>query len=349
MRTIELSKLIQKLIKQLESTGSVAGDVFFDSGMISRTGEEVEGPQVTKEKRLKKEKFEESPDPDIDSGYPIDESEAVVKTESISLAEDNDHVEADGNADVKDDWDEDEEPEQKDRLPVKRKRRSEKAVDYNEASEGLDYMVIQMQFTCEQCGKCYETKKKLRRHMELHKEVVTWHPCTICERPCKSKACRISHELSHCAKTDRPVAVCPVCGKTVTGCLKNHIRKAHGDKRTYVCEVCGKVLSSAGGIKTHMRIHSGETPFKCKICFKAFTTKSGHDIHMRAHNGIRPFTCKYCDKKFIDGSTLRVHYRQHTGESPYVCQYCGKTCKQAQNLRSHIRHIHTQVARIQTE
>lgn len=350
VKTSDITKLIHTLIRQLETTGSVAGNVFFESGMICRPGEEEELSRATKKRRKKREPIDENPDPDLHYGFPDEKSEAAVKSEPLLTEENKDQEVA--NADLKDDSDSESfktEREDEDELPVKpkRTRRRKKVVDYNETSDG--FAVIQIQFTCDICGKCYETKKKLSRHKEQHKEVLTWHPCTICERPFKRKASRISHEASHYGKSERPSTICPVCGRSVMGSLKHHISKYHAARPTFVCEVCGKVLASTTGIKTHMRLHSGEKPYQCKLCLKTFTTNGGHEVHMRAHAGIKPYTCKFCDKKFIDGSTLRVHYRQHTGESPYVCQFCGKTCKQAQNLRSHIRHIHAKDSPIPTD
>ena len=55
--------------------------------------------------------------------------------------------------------------------------------------------------------------------------------------------------------------------------------------------------------------------FKCRLCFKKFTRMSGLRTHVRMHTGQRPFKCQECSFAFTTSRALKMHMRIHTGGS----------------------------------
>lgn len=64
--------------------------------------------------------------------------------------------------------------------------------------------------------------------------------------------------------------VCPRCGRKFSSklALNDHERSKCGDSPVYKCNVCDKSYHSAGSLKTHSTVHTGELPHCCKFCGK---------------------------------------------------------------------------------
>ncbi len=50
-------------------------------------------------------------------------------------------------------------------------------------------------------------------------------------------------------------------------------------EKPYTCPQCGKSFMNKTGLKTHIRIHTGENLYTCQQCEKSFTTKGNLEKH----------------------------------------------------------------------
>ncbi|XP_072376816.1 uncharacterized protein [Diabrotica undecimpunctata] len=170
-------------------------------------------------------------------------------------------------------------------------------------------------FYCEHCGRCFNIKWKLNKHLKkCQNNVAKQFVCTLCNRVFK----KAYHLREHMA--------------------------SHTGERNYSCNLCGKTFQRSSSKHKHMRSHnakpgekSKKTPFLCTICGKSFPYSNGASRHMRVHLGERRHECHICLKRFSQTTHLKVHLRTHSGERPYGCMICGRTFSLNASLRKHMR------------
>lgn len=114
------------------------------------------------------------------------------------------------------------------------------------------------------------------------------------------------------SRPDRDLNAFPFIGLSASQLDLNRF----GSDRRFGCTYCGKYFSSARGLETHIRVHTGERPFCCAQCGKRFT-QSGHlKTHQSVHTGERPFACQLCGKRFAGKQNLRIHQQKHHPNEP---------------------------------
>ena len=225
-------------------------------------------------------------------------------------------------------------------------------------------------FTCQHCGKAYNSKTTLKIHMEqVHKG--------------EGEAASNSDSQEQQVEGGKQPLKCPHCAYVghLTKYLNEHILRRHGEKK-HQCPYCPKMFSTKSVFNVHKlrHIRSGiltknngmETKakiFNCPICQKEFSTNLTLHKHLeQTHpdfdasgselkNEVRDaevFPCKLCGKVYASAVKLRHHVSQnHKGEENTVegddvggmakelkCPYCDYVGTVIRNFNDHIVRRH---------
>ncbi|XP_042291766.1 zinc finger protein 2 homolog isoform X2 [Thunnus maccoyii] len=95
-------------------------------------------------------------------------------------------------------------------------------------------------FYCSECGKIFDCKEYLQKHMRVHSGEKPYS-CLICNKRFSSR-----------------------------GYVAVHM-KIHTGEKSFKCPFCGKAFVRKEGLTQHVRLHTGEKPFSCRVCHKRFT------------------------------------------------------------------------------
>ncbi|CAK1554335.1 unnamed protein product [Leptosia nina] len=110
-------------------------------------------------------------------------------------------------------------------------------------------------FTCDECGKKFVNKTRLRDHVDWEHLNKIKFRCQLCNKPFK---CHTS--------------------------LYVHMQNVHRnkEKKDNLCHVCGKSYQNAAKLKYHIiAMHTSETPYQCAECDAAFGWYSSLYRHIR--------------------------------------------------------------------
>lgn len=222
---------------------------------------------------------------------------------------------------------------------------------------------------CEHCGKLFNLKEDLKKHLSgVHADEGKY----ICDI-CKQKFRRLNSLKAHKLKV-HDVGVrycCSVCQKSYScfqslkrhyvkhdqGATEDTIKGHQGLPKSkpliHVCKYCTKACSTLHELRSHLRQFHGlrstlnfpkkQSIHKCEICGKHFSHSSALMRHYIVHTGTKPFSCQLCQRKFTFQSSLLRHQQVHTGENEekrHECQCCGRSFHQLSSLRRHVL-IHT--------
>ena len=123
----------------------------------------------------------------------------------------------------------------------------------------------------------YTMNHHLRRVHSLLGESNT-HLCSQCGKQFNKIRNKYRCEARHSSKYQCTFDGCSWKLSTATE-LKRHISAVHKKLKPHICDQCGRAFSQRTQLRTHSRVHTGETPFGCEKCQKKFKFAATRDSH----------------------------------------------------------------------
>ena len=210
---------------------------------------------------------------------------------------------------------------------------------------------------CENCGKGFSSKGKLKRHiLEVHEKIKDFK-CIFCTLAFARRS-ELKNHIGN-KHSDGEKETCQFCEKSV---LKNlfishfetHYKpnsqriheKSEREKRgDIICNTCFKTFESYEAVKIHGSSEHGldqSKLLKCHFCDKIFEANCYLNHHIMAvHALMNQIKCKKCDKPFIANGSLKKHMLNvHQGGNKSTCEHCNKVYKSHKTLLRHTREVH---------
>lgn len=202
--------------------------------------------------------------------------------------------------------------------------------------------------TCQMCPKIYKSVKVIHNHLrkehqvDLDDAILKQIRSSLKTLPTKKSDHSFDRPpqptplLDDSQTSPKKSHTCLKCSRTFSSktILSDHERSNCGSKPVYVCDICHKGYHSAGSLKTHKTMHTGELNHVCPYCGQTFRTAGQVKIHSRKHTGEKPYSCKKCDKSFGHRESLLTHESVHTGVKRFMCK-CGQRFSCISNLKAH--------------
>lgn len=163
-------------------------------------------------------------------------------------------------------------------------------------------------YRCTTCPSTFDSYKRFRSHLELHKVKprLTNYTCSTCNLKFKSEVRFKTHlKLLHSSGVK-----CKICLKKFSTSteLDEHFKRLHkGKKYNYKCYACGALFTQNPSLKRHIRRHTGAKPYTCTYCFQKFGRKDTMQDHINIHTNEKPFSCPICKLCFRQRGMLNVH------------------------------------------
>lgn len=250
----------------------------------------------------------------------------------------------------------------KDKTKKKNKTLGKEQPQTATASTGI--VCLTSRFDCDYCGKSFNTKSSLRRHINMHLNVKPFE-CRYCHMKFGQCCNWRSHMKNVHPKLKREKYICRKCRKpfllkeNLTLHLAAHIKKENSHK----CVFCNKIFSSHLLLSQHEKQHMNLGRYKCSICTRSYDSHSRLSLHIKSHLEVKDLSCQYCGKQFLRPSSIKrhiqichggirvqcpvckkklkghltEHMRTHENERPHECQECGQRFTQSTQLNVHKR------------
>lgn len=201
-------------------------------------------------------------------------------------------------------------------------------------------------FKCNYCPRQFPLKGLLKLHQQLHLNKTNYE-CNQCDRCFITKRYLIIHK-----RTDHPVIkeepteiqIEQIDDTPITDDLQIDESVAEPEEIQqeieFPCDLCPKRFTKESFLKQHRHTHFTDSTFSCTICAKTFSREDLLLNHELTHSNPPGFECYICHKHFKTRGYLRTHERIHSGEKPFQCGLCMKCFNQRGSLNRHIKLCH---------
>jgi hypothetical protein len=217
--------------------------------------------------------------------------------------------------------------------------------------------VAKHELQCKFCGKCFETKTLVQRHIEFrHKEafIADMCSCTLCNGEFLRLASLKRHYLDIHQRF-----YCTPCNALFASHdeINTHCLEIHDSPTTWVhhCQKCSKYFDNMESLRKHLEWHNKAT-YLCEVCGKGYRNQRNLQAHIDSiHNNIKTQRPRYlerysekvdCDicRKVLTYKYIGYHMKMHLGLRNFACEQCDKTFCTRNSLRYHIKQVHKKVA-----
>lgn len=221
-------------------------------------------------------------------------------------------------------------PEEFQDTPTKKRRTR----TFEAAESDLDELQEPITFECpvDGCGKVFDRKGTLNRHMASHSEERNFK-CDVCDKAFKLKGELVRHYKSHTSKQFE--CTHPGCGKKFSfECnLERHIMTVHMGVKNFECPECKKDFAQPTDLERHLLVHTGERPFACRWCDAKFKQQG----HLQTHEKRKHDAAKQVQQDFLQGTAQEAppseleHFSSEYSESSASEKEVKKTKKKQPN------------------
>ncbi|XP_061727420.1 zinc finger protein 287-like [Cydia pomonella] len=204
--------------------------------------------------------------------------------------------------------------------------------------------------TCAECGKVFSSRKTYRYHLNVLHKGQNRYPCPRCGKVYQWKSNLGRHLRTHKAR-DSGELYCALCDKRFASVAthRQHLRvsRRHVAETdfSFVCNECGKKFVNKTRLRDHVDWeHLKKIKFRCQLCNKPFKCHTSLYVHLQnvhRNKEKKDNLCHVCGKSYQNAAKLKYHIvAMHTRETPYQCGQCGAAFGWYSSLYRHIREVH---------